>query len=126
MSAPGKRGIVRPQYRQMLDDLADGDAHGSSRPRPPLCQPLELEEFVRVCDGAGVTELAGVTGDINLASGDESLTAADRILAGESVKGICRDLNERGIKTSTGRIGCRDPDQDVEVGPNRRPPRTPR
>jgi site-specific DNA recombinase len=38
-------------------------------------QPQELEEFVGICDAAGVTELAAVTGDIDLASGDGLLMA---------------------------------------------------
>lgn len=158
-----KRGIVRPQYRQMLDDIANGviDAVVVYDLDRLYRQPLELEEFVRACDSAGVTELAAVTGDIDLASGDGLLMArvkgavaakesddksrrikrkalelaqdgkvggggtrpfgfednrktirraegtviseaGGRVLAGESVRSICFDLNARGILTSTG------------------------
>ena len=38
-------------------------------------QPRELEEFFDVCEAAGVTELASVTGDIDLASSDGRLMA---------------------------------------------------
>lgn len=158
-----KRGVVRPRYRQLLEDLEDGaiDAVVVYDLDRLYRQPLELEEFVRICDGAGVTELAAVTGDIDLASGDGLLMArvkgavaakesddksrrikrkaqelaqagkvggggtrpfgfesdrktirtaeaavvielADRLLAGESARSLCFDLNERGITTSTG------------------------
>lgn len=158
-----KRGVVRPQYRQMLDDLASGVIDGVVVYDLDRLyrQPLELEEFVRICDAARVTELAAVTGDIDLASGDGLLMArvkgavaakesddksrrikrkalelahagkiggggtrpfgfeadrktiraaeaavvielADRVLAGESVRSLCFDLDARGVKTSTG------------------------
>jgi site-specific DNA recombinase len=159
-----KRGVVRPQYRQMLADLESGviDALVVYDLDRLYRQPIELEEFVRICDSAGVTELSAVTGDIDLTAGDGLLMArikgavaakesddksrrikrkalelaqdgklggggtrpfgfeedrttiraneaaiviemADRVLAGESARAICFDLNERGIKTSTGR-----------------------
>ena len=158
-----KRGVVRPAYQRLLADIADGviDAVVVYDHDRLYRQPRELEEFVRVCDTAGVTELAAVTGDTDLASGDGLLMArvkgavgakesddksrrikrkalelaragkanggtrpfgyeddrktiraseaavvieaADRVLAGESVRSICFDLNERGIKATTGR-----------------------
>lgn len=65
----GKR---RPQYRQLLDDIRRGsiDAvvvwHLDRLHR----QPRELEEFFDVCDAAGVSALASVTGDVDLSTHD--------------------------------------------------------
>lgn len=159
-----KRGVIRPAYRQMLSDISGGviDAVVVYDQDRLYRQPRELEEFFDVCDGAGVTELASVTGDIDLASADGKLMArmkgavaakesddksrrikrkqlelardgkdsgggtrpfgfksdrrtirpdeaaivaelAHRVIAGDSVRAICFDLNGRGIKTSTGR-----------------------
>jgi DNA invertase Pin-like site-specific DNA recombinase len=159
-----KRGKVRPEYGRMLADIADGviDAVVVYDLDRLYRQPIELEEFARICDRAGVTELAAVTGDIDLTSGDGLLMArikgafaakesddksrrirrkalelardgkvggggtrpfgfeadrktiraseaaivievAGRVLAGESVRSVCFDLNERGIRTVTGK-----------------------
>jgi site-specific DNA recombinase len=65
----GKR---RPEYEQLLTDIRDGviDAvvvwHLDRLHR----QPRELEEFFDVCDRAGVTALASVTGDVDLSTHD--------------------------------------------------------
>lgn len=159
-----KRGVVRPAYQQLLADLTDGMVDGVVvYDLDRLCrQPVELEEFARICDDAGVTELAAVTGDVALTSGDGLLMArikgavaakesddksrrirrkalelaqegkiggggtrpfgfesdrktiradeaavvaeaAQRVLAGEAVRSICFDLNDRGVKTVTGK-----------------------
>jgi len=153
---------VRPAYRQMLDDVRGGfldavvwDADRLHR------QPKELEEFFEVCKDAGVTRLASVSGDIDLAAHDGQFLArilgavakkesddksrrirrkheelaqagkiagggtrpygyevdrrtvreseavivrecARRLLAGEALRAICADLNERGVATVTG------------------------
>jgi site-specific DNA recombinase len=56
----------------MLDDIADGYIeavvvwHQDRLHR----RPRELEEFFDVCDRAGLTDLASVSGDIDLADGD--------------------------------------------------------
>ena len=158
-----KRTVVRADFRRLLSDIADGtvDAlivYDSDR---FYRQPRELEEFIDVCEGAGLTELAQVTGDVDLGSTDGRLTLrikaavavkesddksrrikrkalelahdgkisgggtrpfgfeadrktiraaeaavvielADRVLAGESARSLCFELNERGTKTSTG------------------------
>jgi site-specific DNA recombinase len=63
-------GRARPEYRRLLDDIAAGqiDAvvvwHLDRLHR----QPKELEEFFEILDDAGVTNLASVTGDVNLAT----------------------------------------------------------
>jgi DNA invertase Pin-like site-specific DNA recombinase len=158
------RGSSRPEYRRLLDDLTRGllDAvvvwHLDRLHR----QPKELEEFFEVADAAGVTRLASVTGDVDLATDDGRFMAriqgavakkesddksrrirrkaqeiaeagrvggggtrpfgferdrvkvrpseatvirecADRLLAGESIRSICADLNERSIATVTGK-----------------------
>jgi DNA invertase Pin-like site-specific DNA recombinase len=155
---------ARPAYRRMLDDIQGGflDAvvvwHLDRLHR----QPRELEEFFQVCEEAGVSRLASVSGDIDLATHDGQFLArilgavsrkesddksrrirrkheelalagkiagggtrpfgfeqdrrtiredeavviresAERLLAGEAVRSICRDLEARGVPTVTGR-----------------------
>ncbi len=158
------RGNKRPEYRRILEDIGARriDAvivyHQDRLHR----QPRELEEFFDVCDGAGLTQLASVSGDIDLATHDGRLKArilgavarnqsdaasrrlqrkalqlaqeggvagggtrpfgfeidfvtvreseaevirelAQRLIAGETLRTLCKDLNERGIATPTGR-----------------------
>jgi site-specific DNA recombinase len=157
-----KRTVVRDDFRRLLADIADGSVdalivYDSDR---FYRQPRELEEFLDVCEGAKVTELTQVTGDVDLGSTDGRLTLRikaavavkesddksrrikrkalemaqdgkisgggtrpfgfeqdrkairtseavvivelkDRLLAGESLRGLCFDLNERGIRTTT-------------------------
>lgn len=65
-------GKPRPQYRQMLQDLEAGQVdavvvwHLDRLHR----NPRELEEFFEVCDRSRVTQLASVTGDIDLGTHD--------------------------------------------------------
>lgn len=154
---------TRPAYRELLRDIREQtvDAvvvwHLDRLHR----QPKELEEFFEACDGAGLTLLASVSGDTDLASDDgrfaarilgavarkesddksrrirrkaaelasrgkvagggtrpfgyesDRLTirpaeaaiirdAAKRVLAGESVRSVCADLNRRDVPTVTG------------------------
>lgn len=156
-------GKVRPEYRRLLEDIRSGhvDAivvwHLDRLHR----QPKELEEFFEACDAAGVTRLASVTGDVDLATHDGRFMArilgavsrkesddksrrirrkalelaqagklggggtrpygfdtdritvrpgeariirecARRILAGDSLRSLCNDLNQRGVSTVTG------------------------
>jgi site-specific DNA recombinase len=80
------KGRVRPAYRRMLDDVRGGfldavvvwDADRLHR------QPKELEEFLDVCKEAGVTRLASVSGDIDLATHDGQFLA--RILGAVAKK----------------------------------------
>ena len=75
VSAYGSK--VRPEYRRLLDDLNAGaitgvvvyDTDRLTR------QPRELEEFLDVCDAAGVRHLATCTGDIDLSTDDGRLHA---------------------------------------------------
>ncbi|MBS1842954.1 MAG: recombinase family protein [Actinobacteria bacterium] len=157
-----KKTVVRDDFRRLLADIKDGliDAlivYDSDR---FYRQPRELEEFLDICEGAKLTQLTQVTGDVDLASTDGKLTLRikaavavkesddksrrikrkhlelaeagerngggrgfgyeddgktirqaeaevllelkDRIFAGESIRSLCFDLNERGIKTATG------------------------
>lgn len=81
-----KRDVVRPDFRRLLTDIAGGtvDAvivYDSDR---FYRQPRELEEFLDVCEGAGVTQFAQVTGDIDLGSTDGRLML--RIKAAVAIK----------------------------------------
>jgi len=70
----GKR---RPEYSRLLEDLGSGDVdavvvwHADRLHR----HPRELEEFIEICAQAGVSDLASVTGDIDLATETGRLTA---------------------------------------------------
>src|SRR6266581_5138919 len=65
-------GRPRTEYRRLLDDIRSGflDAvlvwHLDRLHR----QPRELEEFFEVVDAAGLSRLASVTGDVDLATDD--------------------------------------------------------
>jgi len=157
-------GKLRPQYRQLLDDIRDGIV-----PRVLVWHldrlhrhPRELEEYIEVCEPRGVPTVACVSGDIDLSTADGRLIArilgavarkesddksrrirrkheelaqagamagggtrpygyqpdrrtiepaeaatvreaAGRILAGDSLRSLATDLNDRGIRTVTGR-----------------------
>jgi site-specific DNA recombinase len=156
-------GRLRPEYRRLLDDVRAGllDSvvvwHLDRLHR----QPRELEEFFEVVDGAGLSRLASVTGDVDLATDDgrfmarilgavsrkesddksrrirrkaEEIALSGRVggggtrpygfepdrvtireseaavirecvarfLAGEAIRSICNDLNERGVVTVKG------------------------
>lgn len=70
-------GKYRPEYQRLIADVTDGlrDAvlvwHLDRLTR----QPKELEEFVEVCERAGMTSLATVQGDVDLGTGDGLLIA---------------------------------------------------
>lgn len=156
-------GNKRPEYRRMLDDIGARrlDALVVYHQDRLHRQPRELEEFFDVCDAAGLTRLASVSGDIDLATHDGRLKArilgavarnqsdaasrrlrrkalqiareggvagggtrpfgfepdfvtvlepeaeivrelAARLLGGETLRTLCRDLNARGVTTPTG------------------------
>lgn len=65
---PGKR----PAYARLLEGLKAGDFNAVLTYDLDRLHrhPLELEEFFIVADGAGVTDLATVAGDVNLATND--------------------------------------------------------
>jgi site-specific DNA recombinase len=79
-------GRARPEYRRLLNDVSAGalDAlvvwHLDRLHR----QPRELEEFFEVCDEAGLSRLASVAGDVDLATDDGRFMA--RILGAVSRK----------------------------------------
>ena len=69
---------------------------------------LELARDGKV--GGGGTRPFGFEADRKTIRASEAavvIEAAQRVLAGEAVRSICFDLNERGIKTATGRPGRR-------------------
>ena len=157
------KGGKRPRYLEMLQDITDGhiDAVVVWHQDRLIRRPRELEEFFDVCDAAEVTDLASVSGDVDLGTSDGRFKArilgsvavkesddksrrirrkmeelarnghnkgggtrpfgfepdrvtirrdkakvirelAKRLLAGETLRSLCVDLNARGIRTSTG------------------------
>lgn len=70
----GKR---RPAYERMLDGMREGRVnavivyHLDRLTR----RPIELEAFVQVCDQARISDVATVSGDVNLSNGDGLLIA---------------------------------------------------
>lgn len=156
-------GKKRPQYARSLDDLEVGTINGLLVYDLDRLhrQPSELEAFIDLCGRLRLTNVASVSGDIDLTTADgqfqarilgavakkesddksrrirrkhEELAAsgkvsgggsrpygyeadkvtlrpaeaaivsecAKRLLAGEPVRSITRNLNERGVPTSTG------------------------
>jgi site-specific DNA recombinase len=156
-------GKKRPQYARSLDDLEAGTINGLLVYDLDRLhrQPSELEAFIDLCGRLRLTNVASVSGDIDLTTADgqfqarilgavakkesddksrrirrkhEELAAsgkvsgggsrpygyeadkvtlrpaeaaivsecAKRLLAGEPVRSIARDLNERDVPTSTG------------------------
>jgi site-specific DNA recombinase len=78
-------GKTRPAYRRMLADLAAGErdaviVYNLDRLHR---QPAELEDFVALCEKAGVTSVATVTADIDLGN-DDGLFMARMFAAKES------------------------------------------
>ena len=75
------KGKPRPQYQRMLSDLAEGyrDAVIVYNMDRLTRQPMELEQFTRLCEQAGVTQVKSVTADIDLGNDDGLFMA--RILA---------------------------------------------
>lgn len=79
-------GKPRPEYERLLDDLRAGSIDGVVVYHLDRLhrQPKELEEFFDVCKAAGVSDLATVTGRINLADPDGQFQA--RILGAVAKK----------------------------------------
>src|SRR6266550_4970021 len=79
-------GKPRVEYARMLDDLRTGTINGVLVYHLDRLhrQPKELEEFFEVCKGAGVDDLATVTGRIDLADPDGQFQA--RILGAVAKK----------------------------------------
>jgi site-specific DNA recombinase len=95
----------RPQYQRMLADLADGrrDAVIVYNFDRLTRQPMELEEFTRLCERAGVTQVKSVTADTNLGNDDGLFMA--RILADRS-QGVSEEIREAETEgPAVGRAG---------------------
>lgn len=77
---------VRPAYRRMLADVAAGarDAVVVYDLDRLHRQPRELEEFFAVCEAAGLTAMASVSGDVDLSTHDGRFHA--RILGAVAAK----------------------------------------
>ena len=156
-------GKLRPEYRRLWADIEGHsiDAVAIYRADRLHRQPRELEAFIDLCNAVGLTNVASVSGDLDLTTHEGQLVArvtgavaknesdvksarirrqkeqaaergtvsgggtraygydpsgvaiveseaeivreaVRRTLAGEGVRGICNDFNERGVATSTG------------------------
>jgi site-specific DNA recombinase len=156
-------GKLRPEYRRLWTDIEGRaiDAVAIYRADRLHRQPRELEAFIDLCEAVGLTNVASVSGDLDLTTHEGQLVAritgavaknssdtssarirrqkeqaaeqgkvsgggtraygydatglsiveaeaeivreaVRRVLAGDSVRGICDDLNERLVATSTG------------------------
>ena len=102
-------GKPRPAYRRMLEDVRGGhlDAvvvwHVDRLER----QPKELEEFIEVCEAAGVRNLASLTGEIDLSSFTGQMMA--RILGAVA-------KNESDVKSHRNRRKAEELAQAGKVG----------
>jgi site-specific DNA recombinase len=103
------REAARPEYRRLFEDMSAGliDAvlvwHLDRLHR----QPKELEEFFEAVDASGVTRLASVTGDVDLATDDRRfmakiLGAVSRKESDDKSRRIRRKAEEIALE---GRVG---------------------
>lgn len=71
------RGKARPEYARMLEDIAGGrvDAVVAYHQDRLTRRPMEWEQFVELCDEAGVQQLVTVTSDINFGNDNGMLVA---------------------------------------------------
>lgn len=105
-------GRHRPAYARMLDDIKAGiiDAVVVWDQDRLVRHPKELEHFFEVCDAAGVTRLASVGGDVDLATGEGILVARIKgAVAAEEVRKLraritrkARELAEAGKSSGGG------------------------
>jgi site-specific DNA recombinase len=88
------RGKDRPQYAQMLTDIEAGrvDAVIAYHQDRLTRRPMEWEQFVELCDRAGVEQLATVTSDINFGNDNGMLVAriTAAVAANESARKSAR------------------------------------
>jgi len=107
------RSRKRPEYERLVASIKNGgvdavvvwDLDRLHR------QPAELEEFVTICEGAGVTQLASVGGQVDVATGDGMLVARIKgAVAAEEVRKMKQrmtrkklDLAEKGLPNGGGR-----------------------
>lgn len=96
----GKR---RPSYERMLEDIAAGqfDAVIVYNNDRLTRRPIELEQFTEVCSAAGVSQLATVTGEIDLGNDDGMFVA--RMLAAIAAKESSRKsarLRRKALETA--------------------------
>lgn len=84
------KGKARPEYQRMLADLASGDRDAVLIYNLDRLtrQPMELEEFVQLCERAGVSQVATVTADIDMGNDDGLFMA--RLLAAFAAKESAR------------------------------------
>ena len=94
----------------MLADLADGtrDAVIVYNLDRLHRQPIELEEFVALCERAGVTNLATVTADFDLGN-DDGLFMARMFAAvrGQGVRATSRRGSSASWTRTRPRLACR-------------------
>ena len=103
----------RPEYERLVASIKNGDVDAVvvwDLDRLHR-QPAELEEFVAICEGAGVTQLASVGGQVDVATGDGMLVARIKgAVAAEEVRKMKHrmtrkklDLAEKGLPNGGGR-----------------------
>jgi site-specific DNA recombinase len=103
----------RPEYRRLLADVGAGrvDAVAVWDLDRLTRRPIELEQFVQACSAAGVTELATVSGTVDVGTGDGMLVARIKgAVAAEEARKIGQrvarkhlELAEAGMPSTGGR-----------------------
>lgn len=92
---------VRPEYRRLLKDIEGGmvDAVVVWAEDRLHRQPIELEEFVKTCDQAGVTKLVTVSGTIDMGTGDGMMIARIKgAVAAEEVRKMKQRVMRRKLQ----------------------------
>lgn len=88
------KGKARPEYQRMLEDIKSGrvDAVVAYHQDRLTRRPMEWEQFVELCDKAGVQHLVTVTSDINFGNDNGMLVAriTAAVAANESARKSAR------------------------------------
>ena len=100
-------GVTRPEYERLLEDIANReldsvavwDLDRLTR------QPLQLEQFVRTCEQAGMTRLALIGGNVDIGTGDGLLVARikgavaaeESRKTGQRIRRKHQELAEKGL-----------------------------
>ena len=98
-------GKSRPEYERLLQDLRAGDVNAVAVWHLDRLHrsPKELEEFLEVCQAAGVRDVATVTGDLDVAESDglfaaRIMTAVSRKASDDSSRRLRRKMEDLALQ----------------------------
>jgi DNA invertase Pin-like site-specific DNA recombinase len=98
------KGKPRPEYERLLADIESGriEALAVWDLDRLVRKPLQLEQFLEVCDRAGLSQLGLVGGNVDLASGNGLLVARIKgAVAAEEARKIAERVERRCLQRAT-------------------------